>query len=117
MNIFDANPKIVEFLRESGMLVYSEKYKHRYPHCWRCKNPVVFRATPQWFISMDEVGGEASTEGLRAKALERDRERQMASRLGRRPNGEYVQGTSGLVRFAPAFVGRADPGVLLSGVR
>jgi isoleucyl-tRNA synthetase len=55
MNIFDANPKIVEFLREKGMLLFSEKYQHRYPHCWRCKNPVVFRATPQWFISMDDV--------------------------------------------------------------
>ncbi|MBA2378155.1 MAG: isoleucine--tRNA ligase, partial [Blastocatellia bacterium] len=68
-NIFDANPKIVEFLRETGMLLHSESYRHRYPHCWRCKNPVVFRATPQWFISMDEVGGEASAEGLRGKAL------------------------------------------------
>src|SRR5687767_6249506 len=55
MNIFDANPKIVEFLRDKGMLLYSEKYQHRYPHCWRCKNPVVFRATPQWFVSMDEL--------------------------------------------------------------
>ena len=62
MNIFDANPKIVEFLRENGMLLLSEKYQHRYPHCWRCKNPVVFRATPQWFIAMDEiVGGVEST--------------------------------------------------------
>ena len=69
VNIFDANPKIIEFLRESGALLFSEKYDHRYPHCWRCKNPVVFRATPQWFISMDEVNGELSTEGLRAKAL------------------------------------------------
>lgn len=54
-NIFEANPKIVEFLRDNGKLVFTEKYQHRYPHCWRCKNPVVFRATPQWFISMDEV--------------------------------------------------------------
>ena len=54
MKIFDANPKIVEFLDERGMLLHSEKYQHRYPHCWRCKNPVIFRATPQWFISMDE---------------------------------------------------------------
>ena len=69
LNIFDANPKIIEFLRESGALLFSEKYDHRYPHCWRCKNPVVFRATPQWFISMDEVNGELSPEGLRAKAL------------------------------------------------
>ncbi len=74
MNIFDANPKIVEFLRESGMLVYSEKYQHRYPHCWRCKNPVVFRATPQWFISMDEVEVPSpksqAPSPLRKKALE-----------------------------------------------
>lgn len=70
MNIFDANPKIVEFLRERGLLVYSEKYQHRYPHCWRCKNPVVFRATPQWFISMDEVAGDPNAKGLRQQALE-----------------------------------------------
>jgi len=70
MDIFEANPKIVEFLREKGMLVHSERYQHRYPHCWRCKNPVVFRATPQWFIAMDEVNGQVSTEGLRAKALD-----------------------------------------------
>ncbi len=69
MDIFEANPKIVEFLRERGMLVYAEQYSHRYPHCWRCKNPVVFRATPQWFISMDNVGGEPSSKGLRQKAL------------------------------------------------
>lgn len=70
MNIFDANPKIVEFLRERGMLVYSEKYQHRYPHCWRCKNPVVFRATPQWFISMDEVQGNSGAKPLRQAALD-----------------------------------------------
>ena len=67
--IFEANPKIVMFLREQGMLVRAERYDHRYPHCWRCKNPVVFRATPQWFISMDEIAGEVSNDGLRAKAL------------------------------------------------
>jgi len=51
--VFEANPKIVEFMREEGVLLFSENYEHRYPHCWRCKNPVIFRATPQWFISMD----------------------------------------------------------------
>ena len=69
-NIFEANPKIVEFLRERGMLLHSENYRHRYPHCWRCKNPVVFRATPQWFISMDEVAGSETAKGLRQQALE-----------------------------------------------
>ncbi|MDI1243263.1 MAG: isoleucine--tRNA ligase [bacterium] len=70
MNIFEANPKIVEFLQERGMLVYSEKYQHRYPHCWRCKNPVVFRATPQWFISMDEIQGDSGAKPLRQAALD-----------------------------------------------
>jgi isoleucyl-tRNA synthetase len=69
-NIFKANPRIVEFLREGGMLLHAENYQHRYPHCWRCKNPVVFRATPQWFISMDEVAGTTDAKGLRERALE-----------------------------------------------
>ncbi len=55
LNVFAANPKIVEFMRERGVLLFSENYEHRYPHCWRCKNPVIFRATPQWFISLDRV--------------------------------------------------------------
>jgi isoleucyl-tRNA synthetase len=58
LNVFEANPKIVDFMREHGVLLFSEDYEHRYPHCWRCKNPVIFRATPQWFISMDRAGGE-----------------------------------------------------------
>ena len=53
--VFDANDPIVEFMRERGVLLFSEKYEHRYPHCWRCKNPVIFRATPQWFIAMDQA--------------------------------------------------------------
>ena len=58
-SVFEANPKIVEFLREKGLLLFSESYGHRYPCCWRCKNPVIFRATPQWFISMDKVANAA----------------------------------------------------------
>jgi isoleucyl-tRNA synthetase len=57
MSVFEANPKIVEFMRERGALLFTENYDHRYPHCWRCKNPVIFRATPQWFIAMDHAGG------------------------------------------------------------
>ena len=59
LRVFEANPKIVEFMRERGVLLFTEQYDHRYPHCWRCKNPVIFRATPQWFISMDQAGNEA----------------------------------------------------------
>src|SRR6202171_641166 len=58
--VFEANSKIVDFLRQRGALLFIENYDHRYPHCWRCKNPVIFRATPQWFIAMDRAGtGEA----------------------------------------------------------
>src|SRR5204862_2253725 len=50
-----ANPAIVKHLQESGHLKGHERITHSYPHCWRCKNPVIFRATPQWFISMDQA--------------------------------------------------------------
>jgi isoleucyl-tRNA synthetase len=58
MSVFEANPRIVDFMRDKGVLLFTENYDHRYPHCWRCKNPVIFRATPQWFISMDRAAGE-----------------------------------------------------------
>ena len=62
LNVFEANPQIVDFMRERGVLLFSENYEHRYPHCWRCKNPVIFRATPQWFISMDRAGAGEPVE-------------------------------------------------------
>jgi isoleucyl-tRNA synthetase len=68
--VFEANPNIVEHLRETGMLLYTEDYHHRYPHCWRCKNPVIFRATPQWFISMDIEAESGEKVSLRNKAAE-----------------------------------------------
>ncbi|HKQ90077.1 MAG TPA: isoleucine--tRNA ligase [Blastocatellia bacterium] len=54
--VFKANPKIVELMRETGVLLHDEKYEHQYPHCWRCHKEVIFRATPQWFISMTATG-------------------------------------------------------------
>ncbi|MBL0165294.1 MAG: isoleucine--tRNA ligase [Xanthomonadales bacterium] len=60
--IWKANDSITELLRANGHLLAHEKFEHSYPHCWRHKTPVVFRATPQWFMSMEK-------EGLRATAL------------------------------------------------
>ena len=54
MQIFDANARIVDDLRASGALWSSGEYEHSYPHCWRCHNPVIFRATAQWFLAMDQ---------------------------------------------------------------
>ncbi|MCS3608022.1 isoleucine--tRNA ligase [Erwinia rhapontici] len=62
VNVFKANDMIVELLREKGALLHVEKLHHSYPHCWRHKTPIIFRATPQWFISMDQ-------KGLRAQSL------------------------------------------------
>jgi isoleucyl-tRNA synthetase len=61
-SVFEANPAIVEFMRDRGVLLFAEEYAHRYPHCWRCKNPVIFRATPQWFISLDAGAGAGAAE-------------------------------------------------------
>jgi len=56
MRVRDANPKIIEWLDEQGSLVAASSITHSYPHCWRCKQPVIFRATEQWFVSMDRTG-------------------------------------------------------------
>lgn len=54
--VFKANDVVVELLREKGALLHVEKLLHSYPCCWRHKTPIIFRATPQWFISMDQKG-------------------------------------------------------------
>ncbi|MEM9559626.1 MAG: class I tRNA ligase family protein [Planctomycetota bacterium] len=53
VNIWEANPAIVEKLRESGHLVHDQRFMHSYPHDWRSKGPVIFRCTEQWFVSVD----------------------------------------------------------------
>ncbi|WP_353684975.1 isoleucine--tRNA ligase [Thermodesulfovibrio sp. 3907-1M] len=61
-NVFKANKAIIEHMKETGSLLWHGSIKHSYPHCWRCKKPIIFRATTQWFISMSH--GE-----LRKRAL------------------------------------------------
>lgn len=52
-HVFKANDNVVALLQEKGALLHHVAYRHSYPHCWRHKTPIIFRATPQWFISMD----------------------------------------------------------------
>jgi isoleucyl-tRNA synthetase len=59
--VFDANAHVIEVLNEHGRLLKAEPYHHSYPHCWRHKTPVIFRATPQWFISMEQAGLRKAT--------------------------------------------------------
>ncbi|MDD2679552.1 MAG: isoleucine--tRNA ligase [Candidatus Omnitrophica bacterium] len=62
MNVYDANKAIVEKLQSLKLLLLADKITHSYPHCWRCKNPIIFRATNQWFLNIDH-------NDLRKKAL------------------------------------------------
>jgi len=55
-HVFKANKLVIEVMENNGMLLHQEPYAHSYPHCWRHKTPIIFRATPQWFISMDANG-------------------------------------------------------------
>ncbi len=61
-SVHKANPHVLEVLKDKGTLLCEEKLRHSYPHCWRHKTPIIFRATPQWFISME-------ANGLRESAL------------------------------------------------
>jgi isoleucyl-tRNA synthetase len=62
MTVWEANPEIIELLRTKGKLAGAGKITHSYPHCWRCHNPVIFRATEQWFVGLEQ-------QGLRQQAL------------------------------------------------
>ncbi len=59
MTTDESNPVILRDMKESGMLLASEDIVHSYPHCWRCKSPIIFRATPQWFCSVDSFKEQA----------------------------------------------------------
>ncbi len=63
MKVFDSNKHVIAKLEELRLLLHREEIEHSYPHCWRCKKPVIFRATEQWFISLDK-------NGLRQKGLQ-----------------------------------------------
>jgi isoleucyl-tRNA synthetase len=71
-NAWDANQPIIELVKSRGALLHTEKTEHSYPHCWRCHNPVIFRATEQWFISMETPmpGGKGKNDTLRTRTLE-----------------------------------------------
>jgi isoleucyl-tRNA synthetase len=72
LSIWDANPKIVDRLRDADALLHVEKFPHSYMHCWRHKTPIIYRATTQWFAGMDDVPGYRGVkpaEPLRETAL------------------------------------------------
>ena len=105
-SVFKADARIIQKLIDAGALLKEDKLTHSYPHCWRCKKPVIFRATEQWFISMEKTD-------LRQQALARDRPGALDSALGQGSDSRHARKPAGLVHFAPALMGRADSGGLL----
>jgi isoleucyl-tRNA synthetase len=83
VGVFEANPKVEDALDEAGRLWRKSRFDHSYPHCWRCHNPVIFLATSQWFIGMDDTG-------LRARATaEADRVQWVPAWGGERMKGMF----------------------------
>jgi isoleucyl-tRNA synthetase len=62
-SVFEANPAVIELLQSRGTLVQVSKLQHSYPHCWRCHNPVIFRATEQWFVQLDNNAAGTTRAG------------------------------------------------------
>jgi isoleucyl-tRNA synthetase len=62
LKVFEANPVVEKALTDAGRLFFRQSFSHTYPHCWRCHQPVIFLATPQWFISMDALRDAAVRE-------------------------------------------------------
>lgn len=83
--VFKANDAIIETVKAKGNLVLEVKYEHSYPHCWRHKTPIIFRATPQWFISMDK-------KGLRDASLEQIKQTQWIPEWGESRIQKMVEG-------------------------
>jgi isoleucyl-tRNA synthetase len=99
MSVFEANPKIVDFMRDRGVLLFSENYDHRYPHCWRCKNPVIFRATPQWFIAMDN----AASDSIDGSSPTVNRDSDSLSKAARTLRAMSLREVDERVRWIPAW--------------
>ena len=88
MEVNEANPKIIEWLADRGTLILHEDIHHSYPHCWRCKQPVIFRATSQWFVSMDKTGlrREATAELSKVRFYPSHSVKRIGSMVEQRPD-------------------------------
>ena len=112
LTVWDANPGIIEpCCRERGLLAAEVPFDHTYPHCWRCKKPIIFRATEQWFISLDRRTTSASGPWRPSTEVT------WIPRWGEERIYDMVEHRPGLVHLAPARLGRAHRGLLLRGVR
>ena len=117
--VWEANQPIVDLVKSRGALLHTEKTEHSYPHCWRCHNPVIFRATEQWFISMETPmpGGKSKNDTAAHAHAGRNQESEMGSGVGRRAIVEHDSDAAGLVHLAATRVGSAHRGFSVREVR
>ncbi len=107
--VWAANPLIIELLKEKGALLAQANITHSYPHCWRCHKPVIFRATEQWFISLETPVKRADgTETSYRKLTIEEIDRWCGTRHGQGTHHEHDCYASRLVHQPPAHLGRAD---------
>ena len=105
VHVFRAAKPVCTALTEAGGLVKQGTLVHSYPHSWRSKAPLIFRATPQWFIRMD------GPDNIRTKALAEIEKNPVRASLRADKAGEHGRQPAGLVHQPPACLGRADPGL------
>ena len=103
-HVMKVDDHLLEELRTRGRLVYSEKYQHSYPFCWRTKTPIIFRATPQWFISMDDKSLRDGHDGC-------DHGRALDSGVGPVTHRRHDRQPAGLVHLAATLLGGAHSAV------
>jgi isoleucyl-tRNA synthetase len=86
--VWEANPLVLQELEANGRLLKAEKIQHSYPHCWRHKTPIIFRATTQWFIGMDhrakEDAADAALDAPNARSTKRSSSRPGVARASKR---------------------------------
>ena len=117
--VWDANQPIIDLVKSRGALLHTEKTEHSYPHCWRCHNPVIFRATEQWFISMETPmpGGQGKEDTSTHPHAKRNQKREMGSRVGRRAPLQHDPNPPRLVHLAPARMGSSHRRLPLRSLR
>ena len=108
VHVFEANPRVTEELDRLGALLATGEGEHEYPHCWRCKQPVIFRATEQYFIALTQDAAPHARLDLRGARAGRDREGDVGAALGRGAHRRHGGEPLRVVRLAPAPLGLAD---------
>ena len=103
----DANGAVIKELIAAGKLLAKGSLRHQYPHSWRSRAPVIFRATPQWFAAIDKPMPEFGDETLRQRAMEFDRRDALVSAAGPEPHVFDGRDTARLGAVAPTRLGRA----------